>query len=172
MERVDRFICGLIIYLARNKNRIGLYTLRPNEKLRLSIIGPDNEVLHSSSKSSYDKAGINLPPIDKLLVNKTLRVKFEISSRDEVADGDEESDGLLKNVLADTFGTLYRSGNLSDLSIVTKDGTMIVHKAVLGAHSPVFLKMLNSGMMEQSANKITISDYEATTVKRISIKEI
>uniref|UniRef100_A0A914P3M6 BTB domain-containing protein n=1 Tax=Panagrolaimus davidi TaxID=227884 RepID=A0A914P3M6_9BILA len=60
---------------------------------------------------------------------------------------------------------LWENEEQKDLTIVTDDQELKIHKWVLCAKSPVFKAELNSGMEEARENKIEITDFSYETVE-------
>ena len=84
-------------------------------------------------------------------VNQTLT-----SSSDEKARGPQ--------AVADDWIALYKSGDLSDMTIVVSGGVdKNVHGSVLAARSAVFKANLSSGMKEAKEKRIDLSDIEEET---------
>ena len=58
------------------------------------------------------------------------------------------------------------SNALTDIIIIVKTEEFKVHKTVLSAHSPVFMKMFLSDMKEATDNKVEIKDVEPSTFEK------
>lgn len=57
----------------------------------------------------------------------------------------------------------------SDFTIICKNKEFKVHKSVLSAHSPVFMKMFASNLKEAAENKVEINDIEPCTFDQLLV---
>lgn len=75
--------------------------------------------------------------------------------------------GKKKDSLKSALVSLYNEKTLCDFELRVGDETIPVHKAVLGARSPVFCRMLSNNMIEKQSNRADIPDLDYDTVKRM-----
>jgi speckle-type POZ protein len=63
---------------------------------------------------------------------------------------------------------MFENEENCDLKIQANDGvTLSVHKLILIARSPVFLKMLTSNMKEAATNTVEVDDLDSTTMREL-----
>ena len=58
------------------------------------------------------------------------------------------------------------SNALTDFIIIVRSKEFKVHKSVLSARSPVFMRMFSSAMKEAADNKVEINDVEPSTFEK------
>ncbi|XP_044582405.1 uncharacterized protein LOC123263579 [Cotesia glomerata] len=62
---------------------------------------------------------------------------------------------------------LYDDKELTDMLIKIEDGEFPAHRSIISAQSPVFYKMLTSGMKESKENSITFPDTDTDVIKEL-----
>lgn len=63
--------------------------------------------------------------------------------------------------------TLWGSGQWNDIALQTQGGELLAHRVVLAARSPVFERMLNTGMAERVTGVIKITDVSFPNLQRL-----
>ena len=70
--------------------------------------------------------------------------------------------------LLHNYKTLFNNQELCDVTIIVSRKKFYAHKAILAAHSPVFLAMFkNTAMKENVENEIKINDIDFNTVQEL-----
>lgn len=82
------------------------------------------------------------------------------TSRREILDLDDTPGDLSIN-----FGHLLESKDLCDFKIETEYETFPVHKAILGARSPVFKAMFTIGFKESKDNMVELPEFDAESMR-------
>jgi speckle-type POZ protein len=67
----------------------------------------------------------------------------------------------------DNFNQLFNRKSLSDVVIEVQQEKFEVHKAILAAHSPVFLTMFHSDLTEKQTNTLKIEGIEPAVFKEV-----
>ncbi|XP_035210637.1 speckle-type POZ protein B-like [Stegodyphus dumicola] len=93
-----------------------------------------------------------------------LKVELKFSDCNSFSEIIKSSNAYVSSVICHSFisdfKSLYKSGMLSDISIIVGDKTFPEHKCVLCARSSVFARMLQTGMIESERNSVEISDVD------------
>ncbi|CAO1428971.1 unnamed protein product [Diamesa hyperborea] len=71
--------------------------------------------------------------------------------------------------LSDDFGKLFLDSTHSDFTIIVAAKEFKVHKSVMSARSPVFMKMFESNMKEAADNKVEIIDVDPDVFQHLLI---
>lgn len=69
--------------------------------------------------------------------------------------------------LINDFHSLYDTHMGSDVTLITGDGEVRAHKAILMARSPVFAAMFNADMREKNADRVTITDVPCKVLREV-----
>ncbi|CAO1432572.1 unnamed protein product [Diamesa tonsa] len=77
-------------------------------------------------------------------------------------------DQILKK-LSDDLNALMLDSTHSDFTIIVESNEFKVHKSVMSAHSPVFMKMFESNMKEAKDNKVEIIDVDSDVFEQLLI---
>ncbi|CAO1428952.1 unnamed protein product [Diamesa hyperborea] len=76
---------------------------------------------------------------------------------------------IIRNKLCDDFNTLMLDSTYSDFTIIVAAKEFKVHKSVMSARSPVFMKMFESNMKEAADNKVEIIDVDPVVFEQLLI---
>lgn len=76
---------------------------------------------------------------------------------------EDTSDGRLPTDL----GSLFRSGEFGDVTLLVGTREMLVHKAILAVRSPVFAAMFKHQMEESQRNRVIITDVDYDILEKM-----
>lgn len=100
-----------------------------------------------------------------LKIEAKVTIMFEKFAAESAASNQVQSfDNLSKNFRAMLFDKSF-----CDFTFVVKGKEIKIHKSVLSARSPVFMRMFLTDMQEAKANKAEITDVEADTFDKLLV---
>lgn len=76
-------------------------------------------------------------------------------------------DNIPELELAHSFKLLFKTKNLSDVTITIEDKNIEAHKSILAARSPVFHAMFSSNMKENNEDKVNIEDIDYNVMEEM-----
>ena len=124
--------------------------------------------LESATDSEMVGFGIDkLIPIEdakQYLVNDSLTIRCELKilpeDNKDSYHRDSESLPVSKHTLKDDMASLMQDGASSDVTLVAGRSNFRAHKAILSARSPVFARMFQHRMIENTMNRVNITDIK------------
>nr|XP_042912859.1 speckle-type POZ protein-like [Parasteatoda tepidariorum] len=90
----------------------------------------------------------------------TIKCKITILHEDQtlhITTGNERKSGKCVDFIRN-LKSIYEHSVLSDFVFKVGDKSFHVHKNIVAAHSPVFMKMMTHDFMESKTNSVTITD--------------
>jgi len=100
------------------------------------------------------------PPMAELVIPLTVLCEVEIHPYTAL-----KSPGEVGSRLGEDFGSLLKSGELADFTILVDGHTFKCHKAVLAARSPVFKTMFTTDMQEKETQEVKIVDFPKRAIQ-------
>lgn len=124
--------------------------------------------LVSVETPSFIQRNSLLNPKNGFLLKGKLTILCEVTvstERNQRIDPREPSCEL--RMLPEDFAFLLENQESSDFTISVGGRELLVHRAILAAHSPVFAAMLNDKMKENEQNILVITDIDYKVLKEI-----
>lgn len=161
---------SLYLYLETKVQPINIST-----KIKFSVL--NSKKIEMNTKVFYDlyekQIGYGYPKFlehsvlsaskNDLLPDDTLTIMCKVTAGMEVVENCSIDFGNFGNnenqyTLCNEFGTLLRSNQMTDITLIADGKDLKAHKAILAARSPVFLRMLETDMQEKKNSKIEFTD--------------
>lgn len=80
------------------------------------------------------------------------------------ADAPQVEPACADTSLPQDLGNIFRSGDLSDVTLVVGSARLNAHSHILAARSPVFCKMFQSPMKEASTREVVVEDLDSAAM--------